>query len=61
MEELKATFFQRYANIPAGAREEIIAVVDDETYTWNSAKVEIINNTETGKKILELLNKMKIL
>lgn len=61
MEELKAKFFQKYANLPGGARNEIIVVVKDEPYTWNAAKVEIISNTKIGKKILELLNIMKIL
>lgn len=61
MEEIKAKFKQRYANLPEGARDEIIAVVRNEPYTWRSARVEIDNNTEIGNEILEFLAKSKII
>ena len=61
MEELKSKFFQKYANLPGGARDEIIVVLNDEEYTWRSAKVEIISNTKIGSDILNFLNKIRIL
>jgi hypothetical protein len=61
MEEIKAKFNQRYANLPEGARGEIIAVVKNEPYTWRSARVEIENNTVIGNEILEFLAKSKII
>jgi len=57
----KAKFLKVYANLPAAAREEIVAVVNGEPFTWQSAKLEIEQNTPTGKEILDLLYKLKIL
>lgn len=52
---LKSKFFETYANVPEPLRREIIAVVGDETFTWQTAKAEIMNDTKTAKKILVLL------
>jgi hypothetical protein len=61
MEEYRAKFIQKYANLPEGARDEIIAVVQDEPYTWRSARVEIDNNTNIGNEILKFLVESKII
>ncbi len=58
---LKASFLKIYADIPLGARGEIIAVINDEPITWNSARVEIENDTAIGKKILDQLVDLKII
>lgn len=55
MEDKKAKFLGIYANVPDNLREDIIAVVDDKTYTWNTAYFEIKNNTELGREILKEL------
>lgn len=57
----EAQFLKIYANLPQASREEIVAVVDGEPYTWQSAKLEIEHNTPIGKQILELLVNFKIL
>lgn len=57
----KANFNKTYANLPQASREEIIAVIGIEPYTWQSAKLEIEQDTEIGKEILDLLYKLKIL
>ena len=57
----KAQFLKTYANLPQASREEIVAVVGEEPYSWQSAKLEIENNTPIGKRILELLVNLKIL
>lgn len=57
----KAQFLKTYANLPQAAREEIVAVVGNEPYTWQAAKIEVENNTPIGKEVLELLVKLKIL
>lgn len=59
--EWKAKFSKVYANLPFAAREEIIAVVDNDPFTWNSAKIEIENNTPKGKQILEQIINLHIL
>jgi len=57
----KAQFFKVYANLPQASREEIVAVVGNEPYTWQVARLEIEQDTPIGKEILETLVKLKIL
>lgn len=57
----KTKFLQVYANLPLNQRGEIIVVIDDEPLTWNAARIEVENETEKGKEILEKLVKMGIL
>ena len=57
----KAQFLKVYANIPLGAREEIIVVVDGEPLTWKAAKLEVEQDTPKGKEILDTLISLKIL
>lgn len=57
----KSTFLQIYANLPLALRKEIIIVVDDEPFTWNSAKIEVENDTALGNIILEKLVNLGII
>jgi hypothetical protein len=59
--DTRALFMKTYANLPRGSREEIIAVVKGEPYTWQSAKLEVEQDTAVGKEILELLINLNIL
>ena len=59
--DIKALFLKTYANVPSGSRTEIIAVVKGEPYTWQSAKLEVEQDTAVGKEILQLLVNLKIL
>lgn len=59
--DLKAKFLKIYANLPAGTREEIVAVINGEPFTWKSAKLEIEQDTALGKEILAALVKFGIL
>ena len=53
------TFKRIYSNIPETIRsQDVIAVVDDKPFTWNTAMIEIRNNTETGEKILRFLDRL---
>jgi len=61
MEDKKAKFLGIYADVPDNLRRDIIAVVDDKTYTWNTAYFEIKNDTELGKKILKELVVTKVI
>lgn len=54
-------FLNIYANLPLNQRNEIIVVLDNEELTWHSAKIEVLNETDKGKEILEKLVKLKIL
>lgn len=57
----KAQFLKVYANLPLGARDEIVAVVDGEPLTWRAAKLEVEQDTPKGKEIIDTLTKLKIL
>lgn len=54
-------FLNIYANLPLNQRNEIVVVLGDEELTWNVAKIEIANNTEKGKEILDKLILLGIL
>ena len=58
----KEQFMKIYANLPVNLRNEIIAVLPNVgPVTWNVAYLEISNDTELGKKILEKLSILKII
>ena len=61
MIDKKAKFIQIYANLPFVQRSEIVVVIGDEPFTWNSSRIEIENDTEKGKEILKKLVEFKIL
>ena len=54
-------FLKAYANLPEPEREQVIAIVDNKTYSWNVAYAEISNNTALGKKILTKIEDLGIL
>ncbi len=57
----KEKFMKVYANLPVPEREQIIAVIDDEPYSWKQAYNEIQNDTNLGEKILEQLKLLGVL
>ncbi|KKR86612.1 MAG: hypothetical protein UU34_C0012G0010 [Candidatus Curtissbacteria bacterium GW2011_GWA1_41_11] len=58
---LKTKFLKIYANLSLNQRNEIVVVVDNEPLTWNSARIEVENNTQKGKEILEKLASLGII
>ena len=54
-------FLKIYANLPEPEREQVIAVIEGKTYSWNIANTEISQNTELGKKILKKMEALGIL
>lgn len=60
-EDKRAKFLRVYANIPENIRSDIIVVIDKRPYTWNTAFIEIKDNTQLGKKILKILEKLEII
>ncbi len=61
MENKREKFLRIFANIPEKIRgEDVIAVVDDMPYTWNAAAIEVKNETELGKNILKMLEKVGV-
>jgi len=57
----KTKFLQIYANLPLSLRNEIIVVVDNEPITWNSARIEVDNETPKGQEILDRLKELEII
>ena len=61
MEDKKAKFLKAYAQVPNSLKEQIIVIIDEQHYNWNSVLFEIKNNTALSKKILNTLSDMKII
>ena len=61
MEDKREAFLRAYANVPEGLREDIIILIEGKTYTWNTAYLEIKENTLLGKKVLKALEELGIL
>ena len=58
----KEKFLQVYANLPLGLRDSIVLVLDSHgPLTWNAAYLEVANNTELSRTILEKLSDLKII
>lgn len=55
MEKEKARFLTAYAKVPESLRDEIIVVVDEKTYTWNTTYFEIRQKTKLAENILKTL------
>ena len=55
-------FLKIYANLPLGIRQEIILVLEEKgPITWDVAFIEVDNDTELSKIILEKLEKLQII
>jgi len=59
--ELKSKFLQTFANVPQPLRKEIIAVIEEDTFNWHTAKAEITHDTEKAPVILERLKEVGVL
>ena len=58
----KEKFLHIYGNVPLGVRQEIILVLEDgRPITWDVAFIEVKENTELSKHILEKLEKLRII
>ncbi len=58
---LKAKFLKTFANVPVPLREEIIAVIAREPFSWYTANAEIEHDTAKAKLILQQLHKIKVI
>jgi len=61
MKKIREKFLSAYADIPEALRKEIIVIVDEKTYTWDSAYFEIKNNAELSEKLLNTLSELRII
>lgn len=61
VKDRKARFLKIYANLPLGARDEIIVVIDRQPLTWNAVRLEVENDTKKGDQALQLLEELEVL
>lgn len=62
MEDKKTKFIRIFANIPEKIRgEDVIVVIKDKPYTWNTAMIEIKNDSGLGKRIIKKLEQTGII
>ena len=57
----KEKFLKTYANLPEPERKQVIAVINNKTYSWDVAYIEISNNTELGNSILDKIDALGLL
>lgn len=58
LESLRAKFLKIYASVPDKLRDEIIAVINDKTYSWNAVFLEIEGKTKLGNEMLKRLEEI---
>ena len=61
MNKNKERFLRAYSDLPEKIRGEIIVIVNENPFTWNSAYLEIKNDTEIGKQILNNMKELGII
>lgn len=59
--ELKERFYKVYNNLPLNLREEVILVINNEPLTWKVARLEVDQDTQLAKTILEKLKALNII
>lgn len=59
--DMRAVFLKAYANLPLGARDEIVVVLDDQPMTWNAVYLELKEDTPKGRQALEQIVQLGIL
>jgi len=60
-EELISNFLKAFASVPDKLRSQIIVIIDDQPFTWESAYVEVKGKSDKSKRILEQLKKLEII
>ena len=67
---LKERFLKTYANVPLGLRDGVILVIDKklaenvtvkDSISWRAAWIEVDQDTEWGRVILQELKKLELI
>lgn len=61
MSDTRQKFLKIYSDLPLGVRKEIVLTLDDKPMTWDVVFIEVSNDTELSKTILEKLSKLGII
>jgi hypothetical protein len=54
-------FLKIYANLPDRLKAQIVVVIDDKPMTWNAVYLELKEESELGKRILNKLIEMEVI
>ena len=57
----RETFLRAFSNLPLQSRKEIILVLEEGPITWEVAYLEVRNNTEKSKVILNKLEALRLI
>ena len=57
----KDRFLKVYSNLPEDMRKEVIIVMNEKPYSWDSVFVEVSADTELGKAMVNKLTKMELI
>ncbi|GAG69344.1 unnamed protein product [marine sediment metagenome] len=60
-EEKRVKFFKAYAQLPKALTSQIIVVVDEKPYTWDTVYFEVKNKTPLSEKLLNTFFAMKLI
>ena len=53
--DFKERFYKVYNNLPLNLRDEVVLVIQNEPLTWKVARLEVDQDTELSRTILEKL------
>jgi hypothetical protein len=53
--DFKERFYKVYNNLPLNLRDEVVLVIQNEPVTWKVARLEVDQDTELSRTILEKL------
>ena len=57
----KDRFLKVYSNLPEDVRKEVIIVMHEKPYSWDSVFVEVNADTELSKAMITKLAKMELI
>jgi len=50
-----------FAKVPEELRNDVLIIIKERPYTWDTAYIEIRDKTNTGKEILKALEELEII
>ena len=61
LELLHTKFLKTFSRVPIELRNEIVAILDNETITWSVANIEVKGKSKKGYIILELMDNLGLI
>ena len=61
LELLHTKFLKTFSRVPLELRNEIVAILDNETITWSVANIEVKGKSKKGYTILELMDNLGLI